>query len=62
MKRSLFLTLVAILGFLFGGMLFLAPAKAVEGYELRAFVKPHPEKPGHIKAFPIPDELRAALE
>jgi hypothetical protein len=32
MKRSLFLTLVAILGFLFGGMLFLAPAKAVEGF------------------------------
>ena len=36
--------------------------KAVEGHEVRAFVKPHPEIAGRIKAFPIPPELRAALE
>jgi len=36
--------------------------KAVQGYEVRAFVKPHPDHPGRIKAFPIPAELRAALE
>jgi 4-hydroxybenzoyl-CoA thioesterase len=36
--------------------------KSVEGYEIRAFVKPLPEEHGRIKAFPIPAEIRAALE
>jgi len=42
--------------------IFNGGVKAVEGYEVRAFVKPHPEQPGRIKAFPIPPEMRAALE
>ena len=32
MKRSLFLTIVAILGFIFGALLFLFPDKAGEGF------------------------------
>lgn len=35
--------------------------KSVEGYEIRAFVKPLPGEPARIKAFPIPPEIRAAL-
>ena len=35
---------------------------SVEGREVRAWVKPHPDDPSRIKAFPLPDEVRKAFE
>jgi 4-hydroxybenzoyl-CoA thioesterase len=35
---------------------------SVEGREVRAWVKPHPDDPSRIKAFEIPDEVRRAFE
>ena len=36
--------------------------RAVEGYEIRAWCKPDPDRPGEIKAFAIPPEVRAAFD
>ena len=41
---------------------FKGATRAVEGYEIRAWCKPHPEDAGRIKAFTIPPEVRAAFE
>jgi 4-hydroxybenzoyl-CoA thioesterase len=36
--------------------------RAVEGYEIRAWVVPRPEDPSRLKAVPIPAEIKAAFE
>ena len=36
MKRSTFFTIAAIIGILFGGMMFLTPAKSTEGFGIAA--------------------------
>jgi 4-hydroxybenzoyl-CoA thioesterase len=35
---------------------------AVEGYEMRVWIGPHPDDPERMKAYPIPTEVRAAFE
>jgi len=36
--------------------------RAVEGYEIRAWVHRHPEDPNRMKAMPIPAEIKAVFE
>ena len=36
--------------------------RALEGYEIRAWCKPDPDRPGQLKAFAIPPEVRVAFE
>ena len=36
--------------------------RAVEGYEIRAWCKPDPDRPSEIKAFAIPPEVRTAFD
>ena len=34
---------------------------SVDGYEKRVWAAPHPDKPGRLKALPVPDEIRSRL-
>lgn len=36
--------------------------RAVEGYEIRVWCKPDPDRPGRLKSFAMPPEIRAAFE
>jgi 4-hydroxybenzoyl-CoA thioesterase len=33
----------------------------VDGFERRVWAAPHPEKPGRLKALPVPEEVRSKL-
>lgn len=41
--------------------IYNAGTLSVDGYEKRVWAAEHPEKPGRLKALPVPDEIRARL-
>ncbi|HEX6959272.1 MAG TPA: acyl-CoA thioesterase [Ferrovibrio sp.] len=41
--------------------IFNAGTLSVDGYEKRVWAAAHPEKPGRLKALPVPEEIRAKL-
>lgn len=48
--------------FKLGHTVFNRDLRAVEGYEIRVWTRPHPDDPTRLKAMPIPAEIRAAFE
>lgn len=41
--------------------IFNAGVLSVDGYEKRVWAAPHPDKPGRLKALPVPEEIRSKL-
>ena len=41
--------------------IYNAGTLSVDGYEKRVWAAPHPDKPGRLKALPVPDEIRSRL-
>lgn len=41
--------------------IYNAGTLSVDGYEKRVWAAPHPDKPGRLRALPVPDEIRARL-
>ncbi|WP_341702161.1 acyl-CoA thioesterase [Ferrovibrio sp.] len=41
--------------------IYNAGVLSVDGYERRVWAAPHPDKPGRLRALPVPEEVRSKL-